>query len=148
VQSTKPRLRRKKPKTESRKGSDTSDDNLSPTPNDEETTAIANASDSDEPEIIRTNNAYTGATNSIGSVHQRHWFMALDRINSGFLRATSGDSKGNWISSGPGRGFETFYVQGAEIERSIITGRISDEVMRDEGVEGFKGRGGWRAVLE
>jgi hypothetical protein len=74
--------------------------------------------------------------------------MALDRTNSGFVKATGGDNRGIWFPSGPGMGFETFYVRGAEVERSIVTGRSSEEVMGDEGVEGFRGRGMWRAVLE
>ncbi|KAJ4286781.1 hypothetical protein N0V90_013033 [Kalmusia sp. IMI 367209] len=35
--------------------------------------------DSDEDAQTRVNNAYPGSTNSIGSVHQRNWFMLLDR---------------------------------------------------------------------
>lgn len=45
-------------------------------------------------------------------------------------------------------GFETFFVRGRDVERSVVTGRTADEVMADEGVEGFVGRKGWRAVLE
>ncbi|KAL8876217.1 MAG: hypothetical protein Q9192_008902 [Flavoplaca navasiana] len=37
---------------------------------------------------------------------------------------------------------------GRDHERSVVTGRTADEVMEDEGVEGFTGRKGWRAVLE
>ncbi|KAK1055904.1 hypothetical protein LTR74_015337 [Friedmanniomyces endolithicus] len=33
---------------------------------------------------IRTSNAYSGATNTIGSVHQRHWLVTIDRKLSGF----------------------------------------------------------------
>ena len=45
-------------------------------------------------------------------------------------------------------GFEPFFVMGMEVERSVITGRTADEIMSDEGVEGFVGRRGWRAVTE
>ncbi len=45
-------------------------------------------------------------------------------------------------------GFDPFYVLGREVERSVVTGRTADEVMTDEGVEGFVGRKGWRAVIE
>jgi hypothetical protein len=45
-------------------------------------------------------------------------------------------------------GFEPFFVRGREVERSVVTGRLAGEVLRDEGVEGFVGRRGWRAVLE
>jgi hypothetical protein len=132
-----------------RKDSDTSDNESLPSAaSTDETTAIANASDSDESDTIRATNAYTGATNSIGSVHQRHWFMTLDKTNSGFVKATSGERKGKWISPGQGMGFEAFFVQGAAVERSIITGRNSEEVMSDEGVEGYRERGMWRAILE
>jgi len=41
-----------------------------------------------------------------------------------------------------------FVVLGRDIERSIVTGRTADEVMGDEGVEGFVGRRGWMAVVE
>jgi hypothetical protein len=74
--------------------------------------------------------------------------MTLDKMNSGFVKVTSGDRKGEWICSGHERGFEPFFVQGAPVERSIVTGRNSDEIMSDEGVEGFRGRGMWRAILE
>jgi len=39
-------------------------------------------------------------------------------------------------------------VRGAEVERSVVTGRTSGEILRDEGVEGFRARKMWRAVLE
>ncbi|KAF1982564.1 hypothetical protein K402DRAFT_362694 [Aulographum hederae CBS 113979] len=111
-------------------------------------TAMANASD-DESEIttIRSTNAYTGATNSIGSIHQRNWFLLLDKASSGFVRATDGPEKGSWVRKG-NAGFEPFFVRGAEVERSAVTGRTSTEVMADEGVEGFVARKMWRAVLE
>ncbi|KAF2436788.1 hypothetical protein EJ08DRAFT_577514 [Tothia fuscella] len=106
--------------------------------------AIANASEDEvEDSTIRQSNAYTGATNTIGSVHQRHWFIMLDKVNSGFKK-----ENGEWVRNGSGNGFEAFFVRGAEVERSVITGRLCAEVMADEGVEGFQGRKKWWPVLE
>jgi hypothetical protein len=45
-------------------------------------------------------------------------------------------------------GFNTFFVQGAEVERSVVTGRLSKEIMEDEGVERFRPRKMWRPVME
>lgn len=47
-----------------------------------------------------------------------------------------------------GRDDGGFLVLGRDVERSIVTGRTADEVMRDEGVEGYVGRKGWKAVVE
>ena len=105
---------------------------------DDTNDAAATASDNEEDATIRANNAYPGATNSIGSVHQRHWFLSLDRRRSGFAKTSSG-----WL--GP---WEPFFVRGRDVERSVITERNADEVMADEGVEQFVGRKMWRAVLE
>jgi hypothetical protein len=93
--------------------------------------------DTDEDIHTRMTNAYPGSTNSIGSIHQRHWFLQLDRQNSGFIRAKSG----NWE-----RGFEPFLVRGRDFERSIITGRLARDVEEDEGLEGYVGRGGWVGI--
>ncbi|KAI9807853.1 MAG: hypothetical protein M1825_005159 [Sarcosagium campestre] len=129
-------------------------------------------------ELIRRTNAYPGATNSIGSVHQRQWFLSLDRENSGFERCIS-NGKAVWKQRRRGRsgsnssskskneaevkhdeeetrdahgydrdGFEPFVVAGRNVERSILTGRTADDVMMDEGVQDFIGRKGWRAVIE
>ena len=103
----------------------------------------ANASEDDGDSAIRANNAYAGATNTIGSVHQRHWFLTLDRPNSGFSKAKTGPDAGRWV--GP---WKTFYVLGREHERSIVTGRLADEVMADEGVKKFIGRKMWRPITE
>ena len=46
----------------------------------------------------------------------------------------SGDERG---------GFEPFFVRGREVERSVVTGRTAGDVLRDGGVEEWKGRGGW-----
>lgn len=94
----------------------------------------------DEDAIIRANNAYTGASNSIGSIHQRHWLITLDRRNSGFRKSSSSRRwEGSW---------EPFFVRGREAERSIVTSRNADEVMEDEGVSKFVGRKMWRPILE
>ena len=45
-------------------------------------------------------------------------------------------------------GFETFFVRGRDVERSVVTGRSADEVLADEGVQGYVARKGWTAVLE
>ena len=103
----------------------------------------ANASEDDEDANMRTNNAYSGASNTIGSVHQRHWFVTLDRPNSGFRKARTGSDAGRWVGD-----WEAFYVRGREHERSIVTGRNADEVMADEGVKKFIGRKMWRPITE
>ena len=101
------------------------------------------ASDDDEDASIRANNAYTGSTNTIGSIHQRHWFLTLDRRKSGFHKARSGPDQGRWVGN-----WEPFFVRGRDHERSVVTGRNADEVMEDEGVQKFVGRKMWRPILE
>lgn len=105
-----------------------------------------------EDEQVRLTNAYPGATNSINSIHQRKWYLSMDRHASGFMPLTDSDGVRRWERrrDGDGRllGFEPFFVKGRDHERSVVTGRTADEVMGDEGVEGFTGRKGWRAVLE
>jgi hypothetical protein len=97
--------------------------------------------DTDEDTQTRTTNAYPGSTNTIGSIHQRHWFLQLDRQNSGFVLDKSGGGKGAWVG-----GFEPFLARGRDYERSVVTGRLAREVESDEGVEGFVGRGGWTGI--
>lgn len=105
----------------------------------------ANASEDEEDVSMRANNAYSGASNTIGSVHQRHWFVTLDRQNCGLRKARTGSEAGSgrWIGE-----WEAFYVRGREHERSIVTGRNADEVMADEGVKMFIGRRMWRPITE
>ncbi|EME46104.1 hypothetical protein DOTSEDRAFT_125196 [Dothistroma septosporum NZE10] len=110
---------------------------------EEDDLAAAIASGDDEDATIRANNAYTGATNSIGSVHQRHWFLSLDRTYSGFHKVRGGSEAGRWIGA-----WEAFYVRGRDVERSVITGRNADEVMADENVEKYVGRKMWRPITE
>lgn len=104
--------------------------------------------DTDEDAQTRATNAYPGSYNTIASVHQRHWFLQLDRQNSGFVldRSDSSGSKGTWIRGRDGRGFEPFFVRGRDHERSVITGRLARDVESDEGVEGYIGRGGWVGI--
>ncbi|PGH14093.1 hypothetical protein AJ80_06098 [Polytolypa hystricis UAMH7299] len=127
------------------------------TPSRDTSDNFATHSDSEDDMITRTN-AYIGATNSIGSVHQRQWFLSLDKPNSGFERrfdASSGrhlwkrkitqeaeDGSVNLL------GFEPFYVRGPDVERSVVTGRLGKDVLNDEGIEGFMGRRFWRPVLD
>lgn len=124
--------------------------------------AVALASD-DEDEKIRANNAYTGATNDIGSVHQRKWFLSVDRSMSGFAKriakSASGFTETQWVRKGgeasiangvigSRTGFDRFVVGGRETERSVVTGRLANEILADEGVIGYVPRGLWRAITE
>lgn len=113
-------------------------------------------------EQTRATNAYPGATNSIGSVHQRTWYLSLDRAGSGFVRGPRGQHgrrgrAAQWIRArrrpreeeeeDEPVGFEPFYVLGRDVERSVVTGRKAEQVLRDEGVEGFVSRRGWRGKV-
>jgi hypothetical protein len=108
-----------------------------------------------EDDKVRQSNAYPGAENSIGSIHQRRWYLSMDRYASGFRplpvdKASTGGRK-EWDrrwEEGRRLGFEPFYVMGRDVEKSMLTGRTADEVMSDKGVEGFVGRKGWRAVID
>ncbi|KAK0384007.1 hypothetical protein NLU13_8096 [Sarocladium strictum] len=114
---------------------------------------------------VRLTNAYPGATNSIGSIHQRRWYLSVDRAASGFLKK-KGSSRwelvenaehtslkgqkpddGTRESETVGRLRWPFYVRGANHERSVVTGRKGEDVLRDEGVVGFVQRKGWKPVL-
>lgn len=106
-----------------------------------------------EDEEVRRTNAYPGATNSIHSIHQRQWYMTLDRQSSGFVqRRHQKTGEKVWVRKrqrdGELLGFEPFFVRGVQSERSVVTGRTADEIMEDEGVKGYIRRKGWRAVLE
>ncbi|KAK4984123.1 hypothetical protein LTR50_006810 [Elasticomyces elasticus] len=110
------------------------------------------ASEDDEDEEIRKNNAYPGAENSIGSIHQRHWFLTLDKENSGFRRVKDGSGIVRWerrgLPDGSLAGWDPFFVLGREVERSVVTGRTAADVMADEGVKAYAGRKMWRPVTE
>ncbi|KAG5929611.1 hypothetical protein E4U42_005316 [Claviceps africana] len=121
----------------------------------------------EDAEVSRTN-AYPGATNSIGSIHQRKWYLSLDRASSGFVPRRAKTGKVIWTTvADADAGADTkkagihqdedrermqrlsfpFYVRGVECERSVVTGRRGDDVLRDEGVREFIHRKGWRPVL-
>ena len=102
--------------------------------------------DTDEDAQIRATNAYPGSTNDIGSIHQRRWFMQLDRQNSGFVLDHTDAGKGKWVRGSDGSGFEPFLVRGRDHERSVVTGRLAQEVENDEGVHNFMGRAGWMGI--
>ncbi|CAL5873696.1 uncharacterized protein PFLUO_LOCUS7978 [Penicillium psychrofluorescens] len=123
---------------------------LSPSLHDERVHSDNNSTDLQ----IQRNNAYPGSFNTIGSIHQRRWYLSLDRFNSGFEPRVRTKEK-KWTrrpsdnnQEGPRLlGFEPFYVGGPETERSLVTGRLAAEVLEDEAVEDFVHRRGWRAVL-
>jgi DNA polymerase Ligase (LigD) len=133
--------------------------------------------DEDQNEAIRLTNAYPGATNSIGSIHQRKWYLSLDRRLCGFTpiptpKDVNHHARTYWVrserkegirqqltngsededGSEEGRpqraGFERFHVLGRDIERSVITGRLAADILRDEGVENYVPRGRWRGFVE
>lgn len=122
------------------------------------TPTISATHSDDEDEVVRKTNAYPGATNSISSIHQRRWYLSLDRTNSGFERYIVPSTKQrHWKrrkltnqTDGTEKllGFEPFYVRGPDVERSVVTGRCGGDVLEDEGVKGFKNRKGWRPVFE
>ncbi|KAI7008655.1 hypothetical protein KC362_g17511, partial [Hortaea werneckii] len=158
--STKPRAKRRRvdPKKAAQLArqkystatSDTESDELGDSSNEttsvfgaDEDAAIASEDDSEDA-AIRANNAYPGSENTIGSIHQRHWFLTLDRRYSGFYKERSGSNVGRWV----GGWGEPFFVRGRDVERSVVTGRNADEVMDDEGVEKFMRRKMWRPILE
>lgn len=108
-----------------------------------------------EDATVRRTNAYPGADNSIGSVHQRRWFLTLDRAGSGLVKQRQ-NGKTTWVGDvgKPPEGAEDnsrwtfpFYVRGSEHERSVVTGRLGDEILRDEGVTDFVHRKGWRPIM-
>ena len=115
--------------------------------------SAANAASGDESELIRHNNAYTGATNDIGSVHQRKWYLALDRQASGFkpVRDKKTGTR-SWVrkkgDGGTLQGFEKFRVMGRDVERSVVSGRLASDILQDEGVVGYVPRVLWRPITE
>ncbi|KAJ5142846.1 uncharacterized protein N7515_001633 [Penicillium bovifimosum] len=103
---------------------------------------------------IQRNNAYPGSSNTIGSIHQRRWYLSLDRESSGFEptiaignNTLARSRKKTWARNAVGGGFDAFYVHGPEAERSVVTARLGRDVLDDEGVEEFVPRRGWRPVL-
>ncbi|OAQ76197.1 ABC1 domain-containing protein [Purpureocillium lilacinum] len=125
-----------------------------------------------EDEHVRRSNAYPGAHNSIGSIHQRKWYLSLDRRACGFTKRRQGgkiiwerdddtepstevkqgreDAAGNMEAKAGGKPTRLafpFYVRGADYERSVVTGRRGEEILKDEGVTNFIPRKGWTPVL-
>ena len=115
-----------------------------------------------EDDEVRRTNAYPGAANTIGSIHQRRWFLSLDRAASGFVRRRSGSAVTWEREAGPNcaaadaqqrsagscaRLDYPFYVRGPDHERSVVTGRLGADILRDEHVKGFVKRKGWHPVL-
>ncbi len=74
--------------------------------------------------------------------------LSMDREASGFFRVGKGPWQRGRGPDGEKLGFEPFLVLGRDVETSVVTGRTAGEVLRDEGVVGFKGRMGWRGVVE
>jgi hypothetical protein len=121
-----------------------------------------------EDEEVRRTNAYTGAFNSIGSVHQRKWFLSMDRQACGFVErrhrgrvvweAMNADtnheelltqvSKAGPPGPGNGRLAYPFYIHGVDHERSVVTSRQGKDILHDEKVTGFIPRKGWMPVLK
>jgi hypothetical protein len=110
-----------------------------------------------EDEEVRRTNAYPGASNTIGSIHQRRWYLSLDRSACGFLeKRTNGRSIWELQNSREIEDEETengrlsypFYVRGSDHERSVVTGRQGADILKDEGVDKFIQRKGWRPVLK
>jgi hypothetical protein len=106
---------------------------------------------------VRRTNAYPGASNSIGSIHQRKWYLSLDREACG-LQERREAGKTTWqIPCVPEPTCQTgnamqrlrfpFHVRGVEHERSAVTARTGEDIMRDEGVGKFARRKGWVPVL-
>jgi hypothetical protein len=115
-----------------------------------------------EDEEVRRTNAYPGASNTIGSVYQRRWYLSLDRERCRFVKrrregrvvweGESDEDERDGVPTAEGLGISRlaypFYVRGVEHERSIVTGRLGSEVLRDEGVVGYVGRKGWQAITK
>lgn len=144
------RRRRSRPMMRSRRAGHNSDlgDAAPSTPS--ATTELAGVdedldTDTDEDAQTRIQNAYPGSTNSIGSIHQRRWFVLLDRQSSGF-ECVAGEWCRRVLPNGNLGGFERFIVRGREHERSVVTGRLARDVECDEGCEAFIGRGGWKSI--
>lgn len=124
--------------------SDKSQDDRNPSP------PIISATHSDD------GDEHSGAT-SITSTHQGRWYLSLDRIKSGFeCHTDTSNRRIIWkrrkvINQEDGSerllGFDPFFVRGPKAERSVVTGRLSSDVLKDEAIEGFKRRSGWRPVL-
>lgn len=87
--------------------------------------------DSEEDDLTRLNNAYPGSTNTIGSIHQQRWFLLLNRQSSGFCLENR-----KWVRSTKPNGeigeFDPFVIRGRDVERSVVTGRLTRDIESDE----------------
>ncbi|KAH7156321.1 DNA polymerase ligase-domain-containing protein [Dactylonectria macrodidyma] len=126
-----------------------------------------------EDEHVRRTNAYPGAENTIGSVHQRRWYLSLDRRACGFVQSRKKGCSRWKLDQGPGSDSHNgdmptsstrnctdhtdvdrgrlqfpFYVRGTDHERSAVTGRRGVDIFENEGVKNFTPRKGWTPVLE
>ncbi|KAI9749257.1 MAG: hypothetical protein M4579_006946, partial [Chaenotheca gracillima] len=148
-------LQIKKPRRRGRRKNGRSQRSPTPTPSPPRESADLGTdidTETDEDTKTRQTNAYPGANNSIGSIHQRKWYISLDRLSSGFIRRKTGP-RHHWVPrstltsntgrdgnveevSGNGgngredvelRGFAPFHVLGPDSERSIITNRSARE---------------------
>lgn len=133
---------------------------------------------------VRLTNAYPGASNTISSIHQRKWYLSLDRNACGFVEnRQSGRSLWQLPQPNNANDYELdlsdlgqeescsiyehtavkltategqresrllfpFYVRGPEYERSVVTGRRSRDILRDDGITNFVSRKGWTPVLK
>ncbi|UKZ90821.1 uncharacterized protein TrAFT101_005820 [Trichoderma asperellum] len=111
---------------------------------------------------VRLTNAYLGASNTIGSVYQRRWYLSLDRRACGFTeKKRHGGSMWELLpDTAPKHPSDSeaelesrrlsfpFYVRGPQFEQSVVTGRLGEEVLRDEGVTAFVPRKGWTPVMK
>lgn len=109
-------------------------------------------SDDDVDTNIQKTNAYPGSHNTIGSIHQRRWYLSMDREASGFHPIGRHENRGKkkWArrqGNQGSSGFEPFYVRGPDHERSVVTGRLGSDILSDEKVTGFQCRNLWRPVL-
>ncbi|KAI9879590.1 MAG: hypothetical protein M1830_008040 [Pleopsidium flavum] len=153
--NTRPTARQETPPPSDTERTEATPDNDAVSPSrdssDEKISALEMEIAEHEDQQTRLTNAYPGANNTICSIHQRSWHLSLDKPSSGFVRQVDGNGKRSWQrrwEDGVLLGFETFFVRGRDFEKSVVTGRLADEVLVDEGVEGFRMRKGWRAVME
>ncbi|KAL7919659.1 DNA polymerase ligase domain-containing protein [Trichoderma austrokoningii] len=127
--------------------------------NDEPQTETGKQQEEEKDAQVRLTNAYHGASNTIGSVYQRRWYLSLDRRACSFTEkrrhgrrvwerppdfeeAKPEESESSCRLSFP------FYVRGPRFERSVVTGRLGEQVLRDEGVTAFVPRKGWTPVMK
>jgi hypothetical protein len=110
-----------------------------------------------EDEQVRRTNAYPGASNTIGSIHQRKWFLSLDRAACGFVETKHGgrvkwepsdEATSQDLKLGRTRFSFPFHFRGVDHERSVVTGRQGKDILHDKGVTGFIPRKGWAPITK